>query len=666
MDCDADCDVTVGPVTRYPVVSDKPHIFVVGVARSGTTLLRLMLGGHPALFSPPEMVLAPFATMAERRALLQTRFWEKGGLRRTFIELEGLNVAAAKGRVNGLDQASVPDVYRLLESLIGDRRLVDKCPHLCHYPDALDRVATWFPDARFLWIVRNPGSVIRSFNSVNMAEVLLAGSERESIEDMWVHGNSTLRDFLGPLPAERWLRIHYEDMVRAPEPVMRAVSDFLGVDYRESMIQPYQGDRMRSGPKGARAVGDPNTATRSSIEPALADKWLAGFDHRTVGAATHELARDLGYELTDIPLPDITQVSSAMDDLFNVARRIEAGIDLPLDIDNLEGRRYLMRIMAAYVDTFTEYSDPDRPRFHHVIGPTRKIFGDCPDSDCLRARIRLGAGRSYRVTGRIAPGTTYVGIVLHRQGGRLGHHIDDRTLAVDDEGRFTLLLAAQEAPELADPWCTWLQCHGDETEVVVRQYYSDRAREPAMELDIELIGQRPAHGPLRADDYARGLTRAGRMMAGTVERILGAHKMVTSMPIKQFHTLDGERLFPTPDNTYQACWYRFGPDQAFVVHGRLPTARYFSLCLYNTWLESLDYTRHIICLNHSQLRTDADGRFTVVLADCDPGAPNWLDTAGHNAGYVIARSLLLDGEPAPLVGDTVWLSELALAPGIAD
>ena len=168
-------------MTRYPVVSDKPHVFVVGVARSGTTLLRLMLGGHPALFSPPEMVLAPFATMAERRALLHTRFWEKGGLRRTFIELEDLDVAAAKERVNGLDQASVPDVYRLLESLIGDRRLVDKCPHLCHYPDALDRVAAWFPGARFLWIVRNPGSVIRSFNSVNMAEVLLAGSERESI-----------------------------------------------------------------------------------------------------------------------------------------------------------------------------------------------------------------------------------------------------------------------------------------------------------------------------------------------------------------------------------------------------------------------------------------------------------------------------------------------------
>ena len=70
--------------------------FVLGAPRSGTTLLRVMLAGHPALFSPPEMVLAPFATMAERRKKLDERFWEKGGLRRTLMELLQVDAAAAK------------------------------------------------------------------------------------------------------------------------------------------------------------------------------------------------------------------------------------------------------------------------------------------------------------------------------------------------------------------------------------------------------------------------------------------------------------------------------------------------------------------------------------------------------------------------------------------
>ena len=44
----------------------QPVHFVIGSGRSGTTLLRVMLAGHPGLFSPPEMVLAPYDTMAQR------------------------------------------------------------------------------------------------------------------------------------------------------------------------------------------------------------------------------------------------------------------------------------------------------------------------------------------------------------------------------------------------------------------------------------------------------------------------------------------------------------------------------------------------------------------------------------------------------------------------
>jgi hypothetical protein len=52
-----------------------PAAFVVGSPRSGTTLLRVMPAGHSQLFSPPELVLAPFATMAERQASLDVRWW---------------------------------------------------------------------------------------------------------------------------------------------------------------------------------------------------------------------------------------------------------------------------------------------------------------------------------------------------------------------------------------------------------------------------------------------------------------------------------------------------------------------------------------------------------------------------------------------------------------
>ena len=78
--------------------------FVLGVPRSGTTLLRVMLEGHTKLFSPPEMILAPFETMAQRKTSLEERFWEKGGLRRALMELEGLDVDGAKAAEAALER----------------------------------------------------------------------------------------------------------------------------------------------------------------------------------------------------------------------------------------------------------------------------------------------------------------------------------------------------------------------------------------------------------------------------------------------------------------------------------------------------------------------------------------------------------------------------------
>ncbi|KIG18006.1 hypothetical protein DB30_02221 [Enhygromyxa salina] len=649
-------------MTSPTPVFEDPIVFVLGVARSGTTLLRLMLAGHPRLFCPPEMVLAPFETMAQRHALLERRFWEKGGLRRTFIELEGLDVPAAKQRVAALSTLGVDEVYALLNQRIGDRVLVDKCPHLCNYPAAIRRLAGWFPGARFLWIVRNPGSVIRSLQNVNMSEALFEGSDYTNAEQLWRGGNQAIASCLAELPEQRWLRIRYEDLVTAPAPTMREVCGLLELDYDDAMIQPYEGDRMRSGPKGARAVGDPNTSTRARIEPELADRWLTGFDHRSVNAQTKALAASYGYDLDSIPLPGLSEVSRAMAEVLADVAKLEATIDLPDDLHNLEGRRFLLRMLSATVETFTEYSDPDWPQFHAVIGPTRKMFGDCPDADVVRTRLSLGAGRRYRVSGRIPPGTVYVGCLLHRRGGKIGAHLNDGAIARDADGRFELLISADELEPL--PGVTVLKGEGDETELVIRQYFGQRSAEPPLKLEVALLANDPAAprtaAPLEPNAYAKNLRNAGRMLATIVERSLMFYKFVTAggLPIKQFHAGSGERLFPTPDNHYQVCWYRFGPEQAFVVRGKLPQARYFSLCLYNVWLESFDYTRHAICLNHTQLQVDANGEFTVVLADSDPGVGNWLDTSGHSAGYILARSLLLQGDAPALQTETVWLSEL--------
>src|SRR5947199_900274 len=73
------------PLTPLPALARKNRraVFVLSPPRSGSTLLRVMLGGHPELFAPPELELLSFNTLRERSAAFSGRdsFWLEGAIR---------------------------------------------------------------------------------------------------------------------------------------------------------------------------------------------------------------------------------------------------------------------------------------------------------------------------------------------------------------------------------------------------------------------------------------------------------------------------------------------------------------------------------------------------------------------------------------------------------
>ncbi len=633
----------------------SPVSFILGAPRSGTTLLRVMLAGHPRLFSPPEMLLAIFDTMREREAYLEKRYWEKGGLRRALMDLQGLDTEAAKQAVDAMRDLRIVDVYGRLSELAGGRIVIDKCPHLGLFPERMVKVREWFPNASFIYIVRHPGSVIRSIENMNMAEVMKDGMGVETAEEGWTRTNTNYREFLASVPAERKCTVKYEDLVTDARPVLERVCATLEIPFDEAVLDPYEGDRMREGTKGARAIGDPNLASRGKIQPELATEWLKGFDPRGVSNETRELARELGYVLEGLPIPPMAKAGDALRALLSTAAQLEAKTSLPMDIDSIEGKRFLMRMLSASVDTFVEHSDVDRPVFHHAEGPHRKMFADCPDTDYLRAPIRVDDGRAYRVWGRIPKGSTYAGVLLYGRGGRVAASLTDEQLKPDANGNFEVRVGKSPAGD-----GVWLRADGDENAVMVRQYFTDRKTEPPLEVNIEMLGDVPPPRPLDPAFFEKQIERAQRMLEAIFTRTLGAYNMAAGAALNRFVVIPGDQLFPTPDNVYQMCWYRIGRDQVMLLRGKkLPNARYYSLSLCNAWLETFDYTRHRVLLNHRQIRTADDGSFEICLAHRDVGHPNWLDTAGHLAGYVVVRNLLLQGEPSPIETQVLYESELA-------
>ena len=117
------CARIVIPVSWRPAaLKNPPAVFVLSPPRSGSTLLRVMLAGHPRLFAPPELELLTFADMAERKAAFSGRdsFWLEG-LLRAVMEVRRCGPEEATEILAACEREALPtqELYRRLQGWLG-------------------------------------------------------------------------------------------------------------------------------------------------------------------------------------------------------------------------------------------------------------------------------------------------------------------------------------------------------------------------------------------------------------------------------------------------------------------------------------------------------------------------------------------------------------------
>ena len=142
----------------------RPAPFIVGVGRSGTTLLRLMLDSHPELAIPPETGFAPEVVRAcragaarrRRAGRAAARAAQLGRLRprrgRARAPLRGL-----RGRLDG--GARSARALRPLRGGPGKPRWGDKTPA---YVKRMPMISKALPEARFVHVIRDGRDVALS------------------------------------------------------------------------------------------------------------------------------------------------------------------------------------------------------------------------------------------------------------------------------------------------------------------------------------------------------------------------------------------------------------------------------------------------------------------------------------------------------------------------
>jgi hypothetical protein len=219
-----------------------PAPFVVGVGRSGTTLLRLMLDAHPELAIPPETHFIPQLIETAGRNASAADLTRVITGARTWTDF-GLEERALADHVAALDRPTAPDVARAFFALYaegqGKPRWGDKTPI---YVTKMRPIGAALPEARFIHLIRDGRDVALSRRKRGMgADKPLADTAqrwRRRIEN----ARKQARRLRG-----RYLELRFEDLVANAEPALRQVCELIDLAWDDAMLTYYErsGERLR-------------------------------------------------------------------------------------------------------------------------------------------------------------------------------------------------------------------------------------------------------------------------------------------------------------------------------------------------------------------------------------------------------------------------------------
>jgi hypothetical protein len=229
------------PVARRYSVAMIAPVFIVGVPRSGTTLVAAMLNAHPRIAITPETFFLEWALRHERADLQHAdaldAFLQAYGSSPEFAAL-GLEVAELKRRFrDALREPSRADVPRpdfatlfraLLEAWAehhGKPRAGEKTPRHYLY---LDTLRAWFPAAPLLFVARDPRAVAASLVRVDWAS--------DDVEEHAWRWRQAVRRTGGHTGDGRFAVTRYEDVVRRPRPELERLCAVIDEAFDPAML----------------------------------------------------------------------------------------------------------------------------------------------------------------------------------------------------------------------------------------------------------------------------------------------------------------------------------------------------------------------------------------------------------------------------------------------
>jgi LPS sulfotransferase NodH len=273
-------------------VTPSPPLILLGVSRSGTTLLRVILDRSPGIAIPDESFFVPLLARRHRGTVDCARFLDDLSRITTLAEW-GLSVEDVAGALPPAPgtAGAVSAIFEAYAAKHGKPRWGDKTPMYMRHLPLLERL---FPAAQYVHLIRDGRDAAISFLRMPEGTYTRTWAHPETAAGfacLWRTEVAAARELGGRAGRSRYLEVRYEELVADPGGVVGSICEFANLLFEPAMLDYAGAVDVSAKPHQQRLLEPPRTGVRDwredlSREDALAFESIAG-----------DLLAELGYEL---------------------------------------------------------------------------------------------------------------------------------------------------------------------------------------------------------------------------------------------------------------------------------------------------------------------------------------------------------------------------------
>lgn len=270
-------------ILKNEIIDNSNMVFILSPPRSGSTLLRVLLGSISSVIAPPELELLRFQTLRDWKQKFsgKNKVWREG-FTEFLMYIYSLDEDKALILMEQMYSESLPieNLYKKILLEINKSLFVEKSTYYAVFPQVLNRINTLFPNSKILHLIRNPLACIGSYDQLRLDSYSPVDNKeytsKQTAELIWLNSHLNIsKEFRGQ---SNYKKVFYEDIVHHTKSTLNNIKTFLNI--KDDIPDYFDFDSankklMISGANdNTKMLGDPNFFKHETISQTEDIKWI--------------------------------------------------------------------------------------------------------------------------------------------------------------------------------------------------------------------------------------------------------------------------------------------------------------------------------------------------------------------------------------------------------